>query len=115
VVVAVAIVRVMQMAAHQVVCVIAMRNSFVTAVGAVNVAFLVSAAIVFWGALVRIGAARTDLVIINVIAMDIVHVAVMKVIGVPVVAHRGMSALWTVRVGMPFVFSASSRHSSLLR
>jgi hypothetical protein len=114
VVVAVAVVRVVQVAAHQVICVIAVRNSLVTAVRAVNMALLVSAAIVLRSALVRIGAARTDLVIINVIAMNIVHMAIMKVIGVAVVAHRGMSALWTVRVGMPFVLGAGSRHNSLL-
>jgi hypothetical protein len=113
-VVAVTIVRVMQVTVHHVVHVIAVRNLLMTAVGTVNMARLMSAAIVPWGALVRVVSAGADPVIINVTVVYIVHVTIVKVIGMPIVANSGVAAIRTVHMGVPFVRLTSSRHDCLL-
>jgi len=114
VIVAVAVVRMMQVAIHHVVHVIAVRNLLMTAVGTVNMARRMSAAIVLWGALVRVVSAGADPVIINVTVVYIVHVAIVKVIGMPIVANSGVAAIRTVRMGVLFVRITSSRHDCLL-
>ena len=100
VVVAVTVVRVMQVAGHQIVDVIAMRDLLVTAIGTVNMAGRMCAAIVLRCAALRVTPAGGDLVIVDVIAVLMVHVAIVKVVGVSIVAHGDMSAVRTVRVGM---------------
>jgi hypothetical protein len=69
VVVAVAVVGMVEVAVHQVVRVVAVRDSFVTAVGAVHMARLVSAAVVLGRALVGVTPAGADLMIVDMISV----------------------------------------------
>jgi hypothetical protein len=114
VVVAVTVVRVMQVAGHQIVDVIAVRDLLVTAIGTVNMAGRMSAAIVLRCAALRVTSSGGDLVIVDVIAVLMVHVAIVKVVGVSIVAHGDMSAIRTVRVGVAFVLRTEFRHDCLL-
>jgi hypothetical protein len=87
VVVAVSLVRVMQMAIHQIVDVIAVRNSFVTTVRVMNVVSRMRSAIMLGGALLRIAPAHRKFVIIDVITMEMMHVAVVQVVSMPIVVR----------------------------
>ena len=106
-IVAVAIVGMMQMAVYQVIRVIAVRNPLVTALGTMNMIGLMSGAIVLGRAAIRIIAAGRDLVIVGVVGVRVVHVAIVKIVSVSVVTHRRMPAIRTVRVSMSFVLCAS--------
>jgi len=109
-----AVVRVMQMSFHQVVDVIAVRNSLVSTVWPVYMASLMRLTVVLRGAAVRIAPGRADLMIINMILMGVVQVPVVKVVGVPVVPHGCVPAIGTVNVCVPLVLGASTRHKFLL-
>ena len=115
-IVAVAVVRVVQVAVYQVVGVVAVGNALVTAIRTVYVAGLMGAAIVLGRALVGMLSVGRDAMIVDVIAVKIMDVAIVKVIGMPIVANRRMATVRAVRVCVPFVFDARCRrHHRLLR
>src|ERR1043166_5187459 len=68
------------------------------------------AAIVLGRAAVGIAGVRIHVMIVNVISVHVVHVAVMEIIGVSLVAHRSMTAVRSVHVGVPLMFFARSCH-----
>lgn len=96
VIVAVVAVRMMQPAIDEVIDVVAMRDRFVPAAGAVDVTGLVPAA----GRGVAIGIRSADLddVFIDMIAMRMMQVPVVQIIDVPVVFHRSVAAAAAVSV-----------------
>jgi hypothetical protein len=75
------------MPAHHVIKVIAVRNAFVSAFRAVGVLAFVGSTLVFGGAGVGIGSANRNRVFIDVAAMEVMHVPVMKVVRMPLVAY----------------------------
>ncbi len=101
-VVAVIPVGMMQLPVYQIVLVIPVWNAFVAAVRPV----LVSPAIQFRSAAFGVGVSRVDAVIIDVVAMDVMHVAVVQVIGVTIVLDGGMSTIRPMLMGVSFVTRA---------
>jgi hypothetical protein len=103
VIIAVVVVRVMQVILDQVINVIAMRNSLVPAVRAMNVILVVSPTVVVGSAVRRIGAAHLNLVLVDMITLNIVQMAVVKIIDMAIVLHRRMPAGRTMSVAVAFV------------
>jgi hypothetical protein len=83
----------MQMTFHEIVRMIAVGNSFVAAARAVMVSGYVTAAGVSTTAFRRILGIYFQLVLVHVIAMHIVHVAIVKEALVPIVQESGVAAL----------------------
>jgi hypothetical protein len=88
VVVAVAVVRVVEVALDQVVDVIAVRHAGVSAAGAVNVVGGVAGAAVVRRALRRVGRVDGDRVLVDVIAVDVVQVSIVEIVDVAGVLDR---------------------------
>jgi hypothetical protein len=72
----------MQVAVHQIVDVIAMRNRFVSATRAVHVIWRVAAAVMGGRASVRVFCAYLKSVLVDMIAMRMVQMAIMQVVDV---------------------------------
>ncbi len=96
VVVAVAAVRVMQVALHQVIGMVAVRHGFMAAARAVLVGLVMAAAGVFRRALAGILLAHGQLVLFHVLALDVVQVAVVQVIDMAVMLDCGVPAAGAV-------------------
>jgi hypothetical protein len=64
-------VRVMQVVAHQIIHMIAVRDGLVAAVGTVNVPSLMLATLMFGRAAIRIGGAYFDRVFVNGVAVNV--------------------------------------------
>jgi hypothetical protein len=99
VVVAVSAVRMVQMAIHQVINMVAMRHGFVAAVGTMSVRLLGGTAIVR-STFLRVRCAHFNLMIVHMIAVGVMQVAIVKIIGVAVVLHGGVPAVWAMHVAM---------------
>jgi len=98
-----AIVRMMQMARDQIVGMIAVRNGFVSAVGAVNVLIVVPGALVARRTIGRIGGVDGKRVLVVVIVVGTVEMAVVNVVDVAVVPDGGMPAIGAVLMDVIFV------------
>ena len=70
-IVAVSAVRMVQMAIHQVIDMIAMRHGFVAAVGTVSVLLLMGRAIVVRCAFLRIRRGHLDLMVVHMVAVSV--------------------------------------------
>jgi hypothetical protein len=99
------------MAVHQVVDVTSVWDTFVTAVRAMHVAGVMSPTIVLRRTAFRVLTARADLVLVDMIPMYVVHVPIVKVIGVAVVQHGRVAAILTMGVGVAFVLAAAFCHN----
>lgn len=100
------------MAIYKVVHVIAMRYCLVATVFAVKVSPIVRRAVVVWRTLLGIGPADLDAVLIEVIAMRIMQVAVVKIVGVAVMPHSHMAAVGAMHVGVSAIMlPVSFRHA----
>jgi len=97
--------RMMKVAVHDVVNVVAVGNRRVTAVGAVLVGLVVGFASMAWCATRRIGRVHGKDVFFHIAAVLVVQMAVVEIIDVPFVQDAGVSAVGTVFVGMVFVMS----------
>jgi hypothetical protein len=86
-VVAVPAMRVMKMPADDVIEMIPVGRSLVAALGSVSVLLLVTFALVVGRAVVWVGAANGNGVLIDVTAMNVMQMAVVEIVGVSVVAH----------------------------
>jgi hypothetical protein len=95
--------RMMQVPAHQVIRVVAVRYLRVPAGRSMHVRRLVTAACMLGSASVRVGSAHSDGVLVNVICVDMVKMAVVHVIGVSLVQDGGVPAANPMRVSMPLV------------
>ena len=112
-IVAVLAVRMMEMSAHQVIDMIAMRHCLVAAVWSVDMAGFVRAAVVARSAVGRIGSADCESVVINMAVVNMMHVSIMQIIRVAVVLDGGVAAILAVGVCMTFVFHARCGHNVL--
>jgi len=92
-----------EVALHQVVSMVTMGNCFVSARGTMLMALLVAAAIVVRRAGFRILAAHGDLMLVNMIAMRVVKMPIVKIVFVAVVPHGNMSTVRTVHVRVSLV------------
>jgi hypothetical protein len=110
VVVAVAVVRMMEMVVDEIIRVSVMRHAIVAAVGSMHVGLVVSAAGVTGRARGLVAGARLDRMLIDVVAVQVVQMAVVQVIGVTVVSHRRVAAIGSVCMSMTLVLVATGRH-----
>jgi hypothetical protein len=104
VIVAVILVRMMQMALDQIVDVITVRHGLMAATGGMLVPRRVPAAVVLGGAHVRIVGVRRDDMLVDVVAMNVVQMPVVQVVDMPVVADGGVAALPPVTMRMVGMF-----------
>lgn len=98
VVIAMVAVRVMQMAVDQIADVVTMRDRFVSATRAVDMAGFMAAATMLRGAAIRIGFRDSDHMLIYMVAMRMVQVAIMQVVDMAVVTDGGVAAARSVLV-----------------
>ena len=103
VVVAVVAVGVVQVAVDQVVDMVAMGDGWMTAVGAVLVAFFVAAAGVLGSAVGGVGFVDGEGVFLDFVCFDVVQVAVVQVVDVAVVDDAGVATSRAVLVRVPLV------------
>jgi hypothetical protein len=99
-VVTVTVMNMMQMAAHQVVCVVAVGDGLMTAAGTMSVAFVVSSATVFGGTIRWIKGTNGKLVIVNMVSVFVMQMAIMQIVGVAVMVYGGVTAAGFVLVGV---------------
>lgn len=97
-VVAVVAVRMMKVAAHEIVHVISVRNGLVSTSGAVLVICAVGGARVARRAVRRIRRAHSHSVFVHVVGMGVMEVAVVQVVGVVFVTDGQMAAAFPVNV-----------------
>ncbi|CAN5783106.1 hypothetical protein BH23GEM8_BH23GEM8_09820 [soil metagenome] len=97
------------MTIDQIIGVITMRHGVVSAVGTMPVAGLMSPTIVVRGAFGWILSVHLEPVIIHVIFVRMMHVTVVKIVGVPIVHDGGMSTAGSVLVRVPLVFVVCHR------
>ena len=88
-----ALMQVVKMTSHEVVRMVAVGNSFMAAARAVPVGGFVTAACVSCTAFRRIIGIHFQLVFVHVVAMHIVHVAIVKETLMPIVHEGGVAAL----------------------
>jgi hypothetical protein len=100
VIVAVVAVRVVQVALHQVVDVVAVRHRLVAAPWPMLVVGVVPLAAVAGRAAVGIGGGNLDHVLVDMVAVRMMQVAVMQVVDMIAMADGGMPAAGTVNVGV---------------
>jgi hypothetical protein len=120
VVVAVALMRVVQVPVDDVIGVVSVRDGDMAAITSVGVLFAVALTIVGRRAFRRIFPSHTELVLVDVVAVNVVEMTVVRVIDVPVVLDFLMPAVRAVGVVVLVVFlvvvvhgSFSSRGSSV--
>jgi hypothetical protein len=112
VIVAMAVMRVMQVAVYQVVDMISMRHRIMAAIGTVHVPFLVANTLMIGRASVRVRCVHFNHVFINMIPVHMVQVPVMKIIDVFVMTDRLMPAVWPVLVRVASMLLAFVHHNS---
>jgi hypothetical protein len=108
------VMRVMQVAFYQVVDMVAMRDSFVAAILAVNVSGVVTGVVMVDRASVGVRCVHFEHVLIDMIPVHMVQVPVMQVIGVPVMIDRFVPAAWSVLVSVASMLLAFVHHHSSL-
>jgi hypothetical protein len=98
VVVAVAAVRVVQVAFNEVIDVVAVRHGLVSAGGAVPMALLMTAAVVLGRAFLGVVAVDFELMFLHAALADVMQVSVVQVVDVTLVLQRGVPAAGAVLV-----------------
>ena len=80
-----------------------MWNRLVPAVRAMNVIWVMSSTVMVGSAVRRIGPAHLDLVFVDMIALNTVQMAVVKIVDMAIVLYCRMSAGGTMSVVVAFV------------
>src|SRR5215831_16361757 len=112
-VVAVTVMRMVQMAIYQVVHMIAVRHGLMATVFAVNVPLVVRRAVVVWRTLLGICRIDVNAVLVEVIAMSVVQVAVVKIVRMAVMPHGRMAAVGAMHVAVSAIMLlVSFRHAN---
>jgi len=115
VIVAVGAMGMVQMAVHQVIDVIPVRYCLMAAVGTVNVRLIMSRTFVAWCAFLRIRRAHLNAVVLNVIAVGMVQVAILKIVRVAIVLHGRMATVRAMFVAVSTgMLLVSFRHRLVL-
>ena len=91
---------VVQLSIHQVVGVVPMRDSFVTASWAVPVARVVAAHASVLRAFIGVGSAHLEHMLVDVIFVRVMQVPVVKIINMAIVPNSGVTAPGAVHMGM---------------
>ncbi len=103
-IVTVSVMYVMQVAIYEIIHVIAMRYSFVPAVGSVHMPGFVPAALMSAGAISRILCRYRQHMLVKVTFMRMVQMPVMQIVDVPFMLDCGMPTPGPVNVRMVFVY-----------
>ena len=98
VVVAVAVVLVVQVAVDQVVDMIAVGNGFVTAIGTVNMAGIVTGTLVTVAAISGIVSVYIQSVLIDMVAVQVMQVTIVQVVNMIAMLDSGVTAIGAVCV-----------------
>jgi hypothetical protein len=109
-IVAVLPVRMVQVAAHQVIDVIAVRDALMPAVRAVDVIGLMLSALVIGRAALQIRAGRSHSVLVHVVVVNVMHMTVVQIVGVAIMFYCGVSAIRSMRMGMILMLGAGASH-----
>lgn len=109
-VVAVAVVRMMQVAVHQIVHMVAVRHGLMSTARAVDMTGVMTGAGVIRSASRRVGVAYFEDMLVDVAVVRRMQVAVVQIVDVAVVQNRGVAAACAVRMIMIFVDGVA--HSS---
>ena len=102
--------RMMEMALHKVINMIAMRDRFMSAAGSMNMPLLVACAV--WSALVGIVRRHPNHMFIHMILVRMVQMTLVKIVHVTVVLHRGVPATSPVLVWMSVMNFVAHKVSS---
>lgn len=113
-VIAVAVVDVVQMAIDHVVHVVSVGNALMTAARTMHVAAVVPAASVGRGAVGPVVWPDRDDVLVDMVTVNMVEVAVVQIVRVPLVFYDRVAATWTVGVRMRPVCVVLGHPCSLL-
>ena len=105
-IVAVVAVRMVQVSAHQIIHVVAVRRALVPAIGAMGVLAAVRFAVMFRRAVVRVRVTYRNEVFVNVIAVDMMQMAIMKIVDMPLMTDLRVAADSAVHMIMGGVCSA---------
>ena len=100
VIVAMAAVRVVQMAIDEIIRVVAMRNRLMAAAGTVDMICGMAAALVVRGATVRICGGDFDHMLIDMVPVDMVEMAVVQIVNMPGMMDGDMAAIAAVLVAV---------------
>lgn len=111
-VIAVAVVRMVQVALHQVVNMVAVRDRLMATAFPMNVAGIMPRTGVIWCALVRVGLAHLKYMLVNVARVRRMQVAIVEIVDVTVVQDGSVTTARAVRMIMIFVNRVT--HSSVL-
>lgn len=110
-IIAMGAVRMVQMTVHKVINVVPVRDCLMATGRPVNMRLLVSGAIVFWCAFVRIRRVHLNAVFVHVPIMKVVQVSIVEIIGVAIVLHSCMTTIWAMLVAVsPGMLLVSLRH-----
>ena len=99
-VVTMVVVGMVQVAIDQIVRVVAVGHGFVSAARSVHVARFMACAMMIGRAAVGVVRRNFERMLIHVVAVDVVQMAVVQIINVPVVLHSGMAARRAMGVRM---------------
>ena len=102
-IVAVAVVWVVQVSVHQVVYVVAMGDGFVTAARPMDMVRIVPAAAVIRRACIRVGLRDGDRMLVDMAVVWVVQVSVMEVVDVPVMQDGLVAAVGPVDMVVCFM------------
>ena len=102
------------MPVHQIVDMASVRHGFMTAVRPMNVIGLMGATFVVRCALILICFGCLYMMFVNVVPVNVVKMAVVKIIGMAVVLHGCVAASGAVDMGVSFMFAAGFSHNILL-
>jgi hypothetical protein len=91
-------VRMVKMAVHEVIHMIAVGHCFMPATRAMHVSWLMSRAAVAWRAVVGICRAQFDHVLIDMIAMGMMEMAIVQIVHVIAMTNGGMTAAGAVQM-----------------
>jgi hypothetical protein len=110
--VAVIAVHEVKVAIHQVIHMITMGNRFMTAPRSMLVTGFVTAALVSIGAIGRICGRHRQAVLINMIAVDVVKMPVMKIVHMAVMLDRGVAAACAMGMRVILVNNVSAHFNA---
>jgi hypothetical protein len=114
-IVTVATVRMMEVTVYEIVRVSGMRHALMSTRRPVHVSCLVTAAVVIGRTLRAVHVRDLNRVFVDVIAVNVVQMAIVKKILVAIVRHRRVTASGSVRVRMPLVFLTLSHDATPFR
>jgi hypothetical protein len=90
----------MQVAVDQVIEMVPVGNCLVATIRTVNMRFIMSRAGVAWRTSLRIHRVHAKVVVVNMIALRVMQVAVVKIVRMTIVSHSRMTTVRTMRVAV---------------